>query len=388
MSYDVTTTGLWVESVGTSVMWLALLLRAPSAIRSPQQRGLWIAVAAAAVTMTLKRHFLVELVDRDFHIYQAYVLATHLCGVLSAIIVMDFVLVTTDRQQREWLHFGSGLAIVCLIILGARWNPGMNVHQSLGTGSDVFWLIVIGIHQAGNILCIAVCLRHWREDEKSPLRTTMGLFGLGSCLAALSWVGCLIRLMTGVSWVTPTLPFVMGVFCLCRAAVIAAPAFSTIRRAHRDARDFWRLWRLWRDLVSAVPWVALAPPRPRLLELLLPRGPWSLLVYRQVIEIRDAILVLRDYASPDPPFPDPGPTAAPDLSAAYAAEMARWLAAARRAKNRGQGPRTRAVGLSALGGHDLVHETAFLIRVADAYSRGAPGGDAGRPAHRFPTGIR
>ncbi|MFJ7152231.1 MAB_1171c family putative transporter [Streptomyces sp. NPDC100445] len=388
MSYDVKTAGLWVEGVGTSVMWLALLLRAPCAVRSPQQRGLWIAVAAAAVTMTLKRHFLVASVDRDFHIYQAYVLATHLCGVLSAIIVMDFVLVTTDRAQREWLHLGSGLAVVCLIILGARSNPGMNVQQSHGVGSDVFWLIVIGIHEAGNILCIAVCLRHWRKGGKSPLRTTMGLFGLGSCLAALSWAGSVLQLVSGAFWVAPVLPFVMGVFCFSRAAVIAAPAFSAARRAHRDARDFWRLWGLWRDLVSAVPWVALAPPRPRLLELLLPRGPWSLLVYRQVIEIRDAILVLRDYASPDPPFPGPDPKVPSDPSAAYAAEMARWLAAARRAKNRGQGPRTRVVGLSALGGHDLVHETAFLVRVADAYCRAAPGGGADPSAHRFPTAIR
>ncbi|UQA94117.1 MAB_1171c family putative transporter [Streptomyces halobius] len=387
MSYDVRMIGLWFENAGMLAMWLSLLLRAPSAVRSPQQRGLWIAVGAAATTLTLKRGPLVEIMSRDFHVYQAYALTTHLCGVLSAVIIMDFVLVTTDRPQREWFHLGSGLAIVCLIILGAWCAPGMHVHESAGSGGHVFWLIVIGIHLAGNVLCIAVCRRHWYRGGKSPLRTTMGLFGLGSCLAALYWVGYLVQLISGVFWIAFPLPFISGVFCLCRAAVIAAPAFPAIRRARRDATDFWLLWRLWRDLVSAVPWVALAPPRPRLLELLLPRGSWGLLVYRQVIEIRDAILVLREYASPDPPFPYPDPTAAPDLTAAHAAEMARWLTAACHAKNRGQGPRTRAAGLSALGGHDLVHETAFLIQVADAYSRRAPG-RAARPSHGSHAGIQ
>ncbi|WP_317620401.1 DUF6545 domain-containing protein, partial [Streptomyces sp. CBMA156] len=112
------------------------------------------------------------------------------------------------------------------------------------------------------------------------------------------------------------------------ALVPAMPAAVALQRVWRDATTFWLLWRLWRDLVAAVPSVALAPPRPRVLELLLPRAPWRLLVYRQVIEIRDAILVLRDYG---PPGGRHGCRTA-DPCAVHAAAVAAWLRAACQAK--------------------------------------------------------
>ncbi|WP_051966298.1 MAB_1171c family putative transporter [Kitasatospora mediocidica] len=368
---DLTALGVRFETAGIAAMWLGLLVRAPSAIRSPQQRGLWIAVAAAAVTMTLKLSFFVALAAHDVQNLRLYTLATHLCGVLSAVVVVDFVMITMDRPRREWLHVGSGLAFVWLVVLGLRAAPTMYVHQvfpSTSAAGYAFWLSVIGVHLVSNGVCIAVVCRRQQRHGTSALRTGMRLFGLGSCFAALSWVALLIQLGSGASWVTPVVPFVMGLFCLSRTTVLAVPLLSAGRRVLRDITDFRRLWRLWRDLVYAVPSVALAPPRPLLLELLLPRGPWRLLVYRQVIEIRDAILVLRDYATPEQPCARSGRAAEGEESVARAREMARLLRAACRAKRHGQGPLAGSAALSSLGGHDLVDETAFLVQVADAYA--------------------
>ncbi|KJK56557.1 MAB_1171c family putative transporter [Saccharothrix sp. ST-888] len=380
MSVDVTEVGLRFEGAGIVAMWLGLLLRGPSAIRSRHQRGLWIAVAAAAITMTLKRPFLVDVASQSAPAFDVYPLATHLCGVLSSVVVVDFVMVTMDRSRREWLHVGSGLAFVCLVMLGLRADPAMSVDRFGTAGSSfgyAFWLIVIGVHLISNGVCITVCFLH-RHRGGGEVRAGMRLFGLGSCFAGLCWVGQLLQLTLGASWVTSAAPFAMGLFCLSRATVLAVPVVSTGRRVLRDMTVFRRLWRLWRDLVSAVPAVALAPPRPLPLELLLPRGPWRLLVYRQVIEIRDAILVLRDYAAPELPS-DPlapsgpsGGAAEGELCVVRAREMARMLRTACRAKHHGQGPRAGSAALSSLGGDDLVGETAFLILVADAYTAAPP----------------
>ncbi|MDH6134292.1 hypothetical protein P3T37_003694 [Kitasatospora sp. MAA4] len=374
MSADLTGLGVRFEAAGIAAMWLGLLVRAPSAIRSREQRGLWIAVAAAAVTMTLKLSLVTSLVSHGVQSFQLYTLATHLCGVLSAVVVVDFVMTTMDRPRREWLHVGSGVAFVWLVVLGLRAAPTMYVHQwgpTRSTDAYAFWLIVIGVHLISNGVCIAVCRRR-RHDGGSALRAGMRLFSLGSCFAALSWVALLIQLTTGAAWVTPFVPIVMGLFCFARTTVLAVPVLSAGRRVLHDIAVFRRLWRLWRDLVCAVPAVALAPPRPLLLELLLPRGPWRLLVYRQVIEIRDAILVLRDYAAPEPPFARCERAAERagqgEPTAARAREMAHQLLAACRAKHHGQGPRAGSAALSSLGGRDLVGETAFLVQVADAYA--------------------
>lgn len=53
MAADLTAFGNWLALPSVVCLWAAVLLRAPGALRSPQQRGLWLAVATAAAAMTL-----------------------------------------------------------------------------------------------------------------------------------------------------------------------------------------------------------------------------------------------------------------------------------------------------------------------------------------------
>lgn len=77
------------------------------------------------------------------------------------------------------------------------------------------------------------------------------------------------------------------------------PSTHAARRALTDVGDWWRIWPLWRELVEVCPQVLLTPHRGRLREILWPQGPRGLLLYRKLMEIRDAILVLDAYASPE-----------------------------------------------------------------------------------------
>ncbi|MFJ9948407.1 DUF6545 domain-containing protein [Kitasatospora sp. NPDC091207] len=128
------------------------------------------------------------------------------------------------------------------------------------------------------------------------------------------------------------------------------------------------LCQLRRDLVAAVPSVALAPPRPRVLELLPPGAPRRPQVHRRVTEIRDAIPALRDYGPPRRGLHGCRTAAS---RAVHAAAVSAWLRAACRAKRCGRPPLWSAT-FAVAGAHDLAGETAFLVVAA------RPGGTSAR----------
>lgn len=178
----------------------------------------------------------------------------------------------------------------------------------------------------------------------------------------------------------PALPLLMNVHGLLRAAAILVPTLFTFRRTAADISTAWRLWPLWRDLVQAVPHVALNKPRAgRMVELLWPPVPRNLLVYRKVIETRDAILILGEYVAPGALEDARGRVAGSGVpeQRRTAAALASVLKEARQAKLAGvPGRPGEAAGLelpaaiqtSAEGG-DLAEEARFLVDVAHAYTR-------------------
>lgn len=171
----------------------------------------------------------------------------------------------------------------------------------------------------------------------------------------------------------------MNLHGLLRAAAILVPTLFTLRRTCADLTTAWRLWPLWRDLVEAVPHVALNKPRAcRVMELLWPPVPRNLLVYRKVIETRDAILILGEYAAPGALDRARGQVAGhgiPEQRAAAAA-LARVLREARQAKLDGApgqpgeatAPELPAAIHTSQEDGDLADEARFLVDVAQAYA--------------------
>ncbi|MET0136358.1 MAG: MAB_1171c family putative transporter [Kibdelosporangium sp.] len=131
---------------------------------------------------------------------------------------------------------------------------------------------------------------------------------------------------------------------------------------------YQRLRPLWLALYEANPGIALVPPRPMLLDLLLPRD-LDLRLYRRVIEIRDGRLVLQ-------PYLDPKVGAAARMRAAAAGVTGQKLDAIAEAATLDDAlTRSARVGTACSdvvpGGRDLASDTAFLNEVARAY-RGRP----------------
>jgi hypothetical protein len=373
MRTDTTAFAAWLSVVSTVALWSAVLLRASSALRSPNQRGLWLAVATAATAMTLH----LPAVHRRIacgggHVYDV-ALAKNLIGVVSAAAVLHFVtMATASRRLGYGLHAVTAVVLGSLVLLHAA-APAHEAHAIRGAGAAApsvpYWLVLIGAHLLTNAVCVAVCWRYGARAESPLLRSALWLFGLGTAVAGLYWAGHLVRLLSGATWVSPLLTPAMGVHGLLRAAALLVPAIPAVRRAGTDIATIWRLTPLWRELVEAVPTIALSRPRARPLDVLWPLAPWRLLAYRRVIETRDAILVLHGHVDPGTAEAARAHAAAGHLpeSGREAFVLACLLRAARAARLAGRSGASPPREPSGGAPRDLPDERRFLLQVAEAY---------------------
>src|SRR4051794_13814039 len=91
--------GTKVELVGALALWLALAARAPSARRSRQQRMLLYAVAGLAGSITIYLDPVTALLEKSFVFAHSCGLAMNVWGVLSAALILDFVLAAVSRRR-------------------------------------------------------------------------------------------------------------------------------------------------------------------------------------------------------------------------------------------------------------------------------------------------
>lgn len=385
MAADLTAFGNWLAVPSVVCLWIAVLLRAPGALRSPQQRGLWLAVATAAAAMTLNLPDVIAYaMSRGAGYAHTIGLVRNLIGVFSAGAVLYFVAAAAGGRRLRFVSWTATVGwLTALVVLDVA-APAHGTHTMPPVGDPVpslaYWLVLISAHVVANTVCVALCWRYSRRAESPGLAAGLRLFGLGTALAGLFWLAYLLKALFGSTWAMPALPLLMNVHGLLRAAAILVPTLFTFRRTAADIATAWRLWPLWRDLVQAVPHVALNKPRAgRMVELLWPPVPRNLLVYRKVIETRDAILILGEYVAPGALEDARGRVAGRGVpeQRRTAAALASVLNEARRAKLAGiPGRPGEAAGLelpaaiqtSAEGG-DLAEEARFLVDVAHEYTR-------------------
>ncbi|MEV5884507.1 MAB_1171c family putative transporter [Streptomyces sp. NPDC052020] len=354
-------------------MWACIVLRAPHAVVSRSQRPLWLIVLAAAMANSLDLGQTGRLIDRWGWEGHGVDLVRNVCGVISAVILLEFAgSVTGSRALGRWLRAAAGSVVVAVVALDLA-SPPHDTH-SVGDGgpptpSTAYWLLVVVTHLAANWVCALVCLRHLGGTDSRRLRAALFLFSSGAVFASLFWLGALSELATGPSWPLSLKPYFLALHGLLTSAALTVPTAAAVRQAVTEARRGWRIWPLWRELMQACPNVPLSQPRSRLLEVFSPKRKRQLLLYRQVVEIHDAMLVLHDYATADvrataQRWSETGSHGTDST----AAEVAYVLKGAREAKLTGEPPRRHGLPVTGPGGADLAEETAFLARVAEAYA--------------------
>lgn len=382
--------GTGAQTVGTLCMWAAVLLRLPHTLGSRRQRELWLAGVAAACANSLDLDAVGDAADQYLGSLHSVELVRNLCGLVSAVAMLELVLALAAGPRRRvllgWLRITACCVVASSVALDTAHRPHgqhLILDGSSPTPSTPYWLLIIATHLIANALCVAVCVRRARHTGNPPLTTALLLLGAGTAMAGTFWLGALSQLL-GHTWSQPLQPFALALHGLLVAAALAAPTTQAARHAVTDFRDWWRLWPLWRDLVEVCPQVLLAPPRGRLRETFWPQGPRRLLLYRKLMEIRDAILVLDKYATPElhasarafaASVGDEGRTAPPaetHLDHKHsAAVLAAVLKGAHAACPADGTPRRRTPPIAQIGADTLHDERAFLILVARMY-RSAP----------------
>jgi hypothetical protein len=362
--------GTTVELVGALALWVVVFLRLPTAVRSRQQRMLLLAVIGLAGSITVYLDPVTAVVNRNLVFAQSCGLFMNAWGVFSAALILDFVLAATS-DRRPWTVYGLMAATIgALVALNFTVSPDSGcVTSKMVPWYSPFWWLLIAAHLVAVIPCAVLCGRYaYRARGDRSLRAGLALLAAGFASSAAFWTVVLGFLLARPAWLGALFPLNIGITAWLMTAGTSLPLVLEGYRLARHAGALWRLWPLWRDLVDTVPHVALTKPGPRVRDLF--GGPRTtyLRLYRRVIEIRDAILILADHVRPETVERAREHVIAHGFSGEQVepALVACWLDVARRARLAGEPAAPNSLAPTAQRGDDLPGEIAFLLDVVRA----------------------
>ncbi|NJC70708.1 hypothetical protein HC031_13430 [Planosporangium thailandense] len=362
--------GTDVELIGAAALWLVLILRIPSARRSRQQRMLLFAAAGLAGSITVYLDPVSAALKGTFVFAESCGLFMNIWGVLSSALILDFVLAATSGRRARLIYLLTAAVTATLIVLNFTIAP----HSGCVTSVVVpwyspFWWLLIFTHLVATVPCAALCARYsYQAREDRSLRTGLLLLAAGFASSTLFWSVVLGFLLTRLPWLGAIFPLNIGVTAWLMTAGVSLPLMLSLYRQTWNAIALWRLWPLWRDLIESVPHVALDKPGARIRQLLGRPGSVYLRLYRVVIEIRDAMLVLSDYTGAEDVARARAHVAGCDLSEdeVDAAITACWLERARQNRANGVARGHGAAAFTAQQGDDLPSEVHSLVKVQRA----------------------
>ncbi|MFE1914459.1 MAB_1171c family putative transporter [Streptomyces anandii] len=371
MISDLQNFGISAETAGVASMWLTVVLRVRTVMRSAEQRPLWLAVLGSATAVSLHLQWVNDLVYQATGPTHLTALARNLIGIITSAAVLDFVFLAVRGRHTYSLYGLAGLVLIVLVWLDAAAPPHLShAIPSVGspTPSTEYWVVLITVNLSTNGVCAVACWQYSQASQDLALRVGLRLFGLGAGFAGAYWTLSATYILSRYSWIPAITPLLLGCYAFSRASAISVPVWTTVVLALRRIRILWQLRPLWRSLVDAVPDVRLAATRRPRLGFLHRPTPLDLRLYRTVIEIRDAILDLRAYV----------PQAVLDQVRAHLEHessppikvnprmTACWLLIARIGKAGGTPLLRGDLTVPVLGGADLPSEIEFLRQVAKA----------------------
>lgn len=292
---------------GIACMGVVTVLRVPAAARFPEQRALWLAMAAATVSMSFHIRGVSDLVDQFVGVSHWTDLFRHLCGLVTVVVVLDFVIRVTDTRRLIRVVYPAAV-VVAVALVGLDIFSGPHSRNDLLRSNltaswmtQCYWWILLDAHFWMNVACIWVCWRHSRRPELPYLRVALRLFGLGMAFSAAYMMTSMAYVAFRWSLTPALLPAFGAGEAVFMAAGTAVPLILVIRLAGSEIVVLYQLHPLWRILVQTTPEVTFPGkvPHGRVRDLLtaLPRVRAKL--YRQIIEIRDALLALSRYVTPE-----------------------------------------------------------------------------------------
>ncbi|MGW7367115.1 MAB_1171c family putative transporter [Streptomyces sp. NPDC054841] len=361
----------WLENIGIVALWSVAIARTPQALRRSEQRPLWFAIVMIAVAMSMHLEPVTEVLARLVPNAHWIDLTKHLVSILDAAAVLWFILQAAGRRRHTVPVFGIAVLVMGTLVLLDLGGPP-HARNQIAPSSDIpsvpdaYWWVFFAFHLIADTTCGFVCWSYGRRDIPRLLRYALRLFGTGILLASLLWVLKLAYLATRSTVFAPIFSPVTGIEALFMAAGAALPFLAHLRQWWRYRSAHRGLELLWRDLTDTTPDVVFAGGT----RLRAAAVPLQLRLYRRVIEIRDAMIVLRSYVSSATldqirRRADGDADVQAHLVDAYVS--AYWLVAAVHARRAGQAPQAQEANLAGDGAQDLAEEIGHLLHIAAAY---------------------
>ncbi|MGK5496722.1 MAB_1171c family putative transporter [Streptomyces sp. URMC 125] len=374
------------EALIAVLLWITAGWRAPKVWGRGRDRTLWWTFFGLAVMMTLRLPA-GRALDQLTGVTDLSYLLKHLFGgVLSSAALLAFLRRVSGQQgesSRPWqlrvaLPFATASIMTVLFFAELQPYETRAIFQDFTARVALlaYTAVFLGFLSASLLGGVRVCWRWGRESGDEALSWGLRVIGAGLAAGvayALSRITALVAHMTGDGILPGDLDDHVSTYLLMAALLLivvgsSLPVLGKLRTWRADRRALLRLQPLWHDLTEATPSVRLDSPRGLAVERLDPRNMHGRL-YRRTIEIRDAALTLSDYAPAGMRKRARRHVYAHGLVGAQAAiaTEACWLAAARRARLRGDTPAANTEHQPAGGGRDLRSEISALTQLSDAY---------------------
>jgi hypothetical protein len=308
------------EIVVLVVLVTVSVWRTPYAWEAPRHRPLWAIFTTLAVVYVLGRPAVARAIDHLTGINNVTTLCKHLLGLYLCVAIVAFVHVVTHERDtpddvvetssfRQISPYPQLAAVVGLIltVLFALMPRHTEVEDFLTYYADeplvaVYWTVWLAFLAAA--LGRATWL-FWREagHGTAPARLRGGLYvsAAGTFIGVLYAVHKAAYTLThaaGISILSSTTSLAITRLLMSLSVLLALVGTCTLQASElltqvRNRRALWRLAPLWNMLVEVNPDIRLRLTEPKA------RRNSSLLLHRRVIEIRDGLLFLRDYMTPE-----------------------------------------------------------------------------------------
>ncbi|MCX2968242.1 MULTISPECIES: MAB_1171c family putative transporter [Streptomyces] len=298
-----------METAVLILLWAMVLWRAPAALRAPRQRALWVTFAALTLSMTLRLPDLMRAIDGGTGVNNLSTLLKHVFGITAGAALLEFVFGITRPASRDGRRLRVALAGATLLALAALFALTPREAEAeeffefhAGGGAAVTAYLMVWYAYLGLAMAVATAL-FWgarRHAGAGWLRAGLLFLGAGTAAGvgyALVRAAYLVLRLTGLAGDTADAGVTHWTDVAKHLAIVlilagsVLPAVGVARSARRYARHLRGLTPLWETLTAAVPEVVLHEE--------LRRGELRMRLHRRMVEIRDALLALQPYLTPE-----------------------------------------------------------------------------------------
>lgn len=352
----------------------------PALRRGPKQRTVWRIFLAFAVIKTVALPPVAGAVQ-DVLGTNADTLLQHLLAIAAGVNLLRFVAFITGRRpnsRQVLLGLGVATTLVALFAMASHGIHGSAEHLLAQRETNpvviAYWMLLEAY--LGTVLCTGGLLI-WRVSRASPtnlLRVGLWLMCAGAAINALFAVyksAYILANAAGVRMPTELVAAIsdrmLPVSGLLIVSGVVLPTWTVVRELIAIHRSMRALAPLWHTMRTTFPQVILyvserLPSADGLL------ATARLRLYRRLIEIRDGMLELRQYAPPATPGEALEYLAAQGIHGRQAAVLAEacWIEVALRRKKAGTRP-CQGCWPSTPGGADEHEEAKWLAEISTAH---------------------